>query len=70
MAFNVAMKAICMIGGDRQYEQLHRGAHEKSIQVVQTAEKNTYHINTALSEAINGVLNDNELLQCLSADPG
>lgn len=64
---DVAMKAICIVGDRREYEELHRGKHEENIQVVQSQSNNEYYINDALSQAINAVLNDRELVQCLAA---
>ncbi len=66
---DVALKAICILGDRRPYEKLHRGHHEESIQVVQSASQNEYYINSALSQAINQVLSDRDLLQCLASRP-
>lgn len=65
---DVALKAICVTGGQRKYEKLHRGHYEESIQMAQTKSSNESHINEALSQAINNVLNDGELIKCLAGD--
>ena len=68
---DAALKAICIRGRDRTYEQLHRGHYEDSLQVVQGADNNNEYINSALSSAINEVLRDRQLLDCLaSTDAG
>lgn len=63
---DVAMKAICVVERQRTYEKLHRGHYEDAIQVAQSQSQNETYINSALSEAINQVLGDRELLQCLA----
>ena len=63
---DAALKAICICGKDRSYEQLHRGHYEDSLQVVQGADNNNEFINSALSSAINEVLRDRQLLDCLA----
>jgi uncharacterized lipoprotein YajG len=62
---NVALKAICIVGEARPYERLHRGHHEETILVVQSASQNELYINSALSRAIESVLADRELMTCL-----
>lgn len=64
---DAALKAICIRGKDRGYEQLHRGHYEDSLQVVQGADNNNEYINSALSSAIDEVLRDRQLLECLAA---
>jgi hypothetical protein len=63
---DAAMKAICIQGKDRGHEQLHRGHYEDSIQVVQSASNNDEYINKALSSAIDEILRDRPLLDCLA----
>jgi uncharacterized lipoprotein YajG len=60
------LKAICIIGNNRPYEKLYRGEFEESIQVIQSEEANERYINSAVSKAINALLNDQQLLQSLS----
>jgi uncharacterized lipoprotein YajG len=59
------LKAICMHGSARPFEQLYRGEFQESIQVVQSAEQNEKYVNTAISKAINSLLQDSKLIQCL-----
>jgi uncharacterized lipoprotein YajG len=66
LSVDVAMKAICVVESQHKYEKLYRGHHEESIQVVQSQSQNESYINDALSEAINQVLRDRDLLQCLA----
>jgi hypothetical protein len=60
------LKAICLRGNTRPYEQLHGGAYETSLQVVQGAEANNGYVSTAVSNAINSLLRDVLLRECLS----
>lgn len=60
------LKAICIIGSARPYEQLYRGEFEESIQFVQSAEANEKYINSAVSRAINLLLQDSRLSRCLA----
>jgi uncharacterized lipoprotein len=61
-----SLKAICIIGSKRPYEQLYRGEHQESVQVVQGAEANEGYLNSALSNAINSLLQDPRLSQALA----
>ncbi len=61
-----AMKGICIVDLLRPYEKLYRGAHEESIQIVQTEASNNKYINIALSHTINNLLSDSSLLKCLA----
>lgn len=60
------LKATCIIGSARPYEQLYRGEFEESIQFAQTAEANEKYINSAVSRAINLLLQDSRLSRCLA----
>lgn len=60
------LKAICIHGSARPFEQLYRGEFQESVQVVQTAEANQKYINAAVSKAINALLQDPRLIQCLA----
>ena len=55
---NCGLKAVCVIGNNRPYENLYRGEFEESIQVIQSEEANERYINLAVSKAINALLND------------
>jgi hypothetical protein len=61
-----AMKGICIIGNTRPYEKLYRGEHEESILVVQFASQNEQYLNEALSQAIQNLVQDQELIRCLA----
>lgn len=61
-----AMKGICILGNSRPYEKLYRGEHEESILVVQFASQNERYINDALSQAIQSLVQDHELIRCLA----
>ena len=61
------LKAVCILGSNRPYEKLYRGEFEESVQVVQTAEANETYINTALSRALNALLQDPQLSSCLAS---
>lgn len=61
------LKAFCIIGNTRPYENLYLGEFQKSVQVVQADEANQLYINSAISSAINSLLQDLQLMQCLAA---
>lgn len=61
-----AMKGICIVGNARPYEKLYRGEHEESVLVVQFASANEQYINDALSQAIQSLVQDQELIRCLA----
>jgi uncharacterized lipoprotein len=63
---DTSLKAICIRGSQRRYEQLHRGEIAESVLVVQSAEANNLYISQAVSAAVNSLLNDLKLLTCLS----
>jgi len=63
---DAGLKAICIRNGLRPYEKLYHGEFVESIQVVQGKEANERYINTALSDAVNSLLSDRELLDCLA----
>jgi uncharacterized lipoprotein YajG len=60
------LKAICIIGSARPYEKFYRGEHQESVQVVPSAEANEKYVNSALSKAINLLLQDPQLSHCLA----
>ena len=60
------LKAICVLGTDRPYERLYRGEVEETVLVVQGAEANNKYVNEALSKALNELLQDSQLSQCLA----
>ena len=63
---DISLKAICVRGTQRPYEQLHRGEFSESVQVVQSAEANNTYVSQAVSDAVNSLLKDQKLLACLS----
>ena len=62
-----AMKAVCQVGQNRPFEKLFRGEHQESIQVVQGEDANIRYVNDAVSKAVNELLGDPELVQCLAS---
>lgn len=62
---DTSLKAICLQGEQRPYEQLHRGELVESVQVVQSDEANNSYISQAVSAAVNSLLKDEQLLSCL-----
>ena len=61
-----ALKGICSFGGERKYEHLYRGESTEAVFVVQFAESNSKHLNTALSAAMSNIMADNALMSCLT----
>lgn len=61
------LKAVCILGDTRPYENLYRGEFQESVQVVQAEEDNVKYINAAVSRAVNNLLQDTQLMRCLSA---
>jgi uncharacterized lipoprotein len=67
LRIDVGLKATCMRGTQRQYEQLHRGEFSESIQVIPRDEANNAYVSEAVSNAVNAVLRDEKLSSCLAA---
>ena len=63
---DIGLKANCVRGDQRRYEQLHRGEFVESVQVVQGPEANDAYISQAVSGAVNSLLKDEKLIACLS----
>lgn len=63
---DVTLKAVCSREGVRLYEMLYRGEHAESVQVVQSTEANNSYISAAVSQAVNVLLNDEQLTKCLA----
>lgn len=59
------LKAVCILGSTRPFENLFRGEFQESVQVVQSEEVNERYINSAVTSAVNSLLNDAQLMQCL-----
>lgn len=60
------LKGICMKNNARPYEQVYRGEVRENIQIVQGENANNLYINDAVSSAINALLRDQQMLQCLA----
>jgi uncharacterized lipoprotein len=63
---NCSLKGICIIGSARPYENLYRGQLQENIMVVQSSGANEKYINAVISQAINELLKDEQLLLCLA----
>lgn len=61
-----SLKGICTSAKGETYEQMYNGIFEKSIQVVPTGEANNKYISAAVSDAVNKLVNDDQLLRCLA----
>ena len=62
-----ALKAICMVGNTQAYEKFYRGDYQDSVMFVQSAENNERYINAAVSNAVNRLLDDSNLMKCLAS---
>lgn len=63
---NCVIKGICLIGSSRSYENLYRGDIQENVMFIQTGTANEKYVNAAISKAINSLLNDQQLMQCLA----
>lgn len=63
---DVSLKAVCQRGNARPYEQLHRGDISDAIGVVQGEASNNTYISKAVSQAVNSLLKDEQLMRCLA----
>lgn len=63
------LKAVCILGDKRPFEELFRGEFKESVQVVQTEEANERYINAAVTKAVNLLLGSDALMQCLASPP-
>jgi uncharacterized lipoprotein YajG len=63
-----AIHSECIDDKVLEYEQVHRGASEEKIFVYQFASENEAHINAAVSGAINALLADEELMNCIAGN--
>jgi predicted esterase YcpF (UPF0227 family) len=66
MRAQCSLKAVCIVGNTRPFEKMYHGERVESVQVVQTAAENTEYVNDAISKAVNAVLVDPELSNCLA----
>lgn len=63
-----ALKAICKIGSSSKYEQLYRGEHEETLQIYAGTDENNEYVTDALTQSLRQVINDQQLLACLSGN--
>ena len=61
-----ALKATCMVNGKQSYDRMYRGEEKDRVFFVQFASANEGYINSALSKAIRGLLDDRNLQECLA----
>lgn len=60
------LKGICVIGTTRPYEKTYRGEYEENFHIVPTDSANEEYLNLVLSLAIQSLLQDTQLIQCLA----
>lgn len=60
------LKGICIKGAARPYENMYRGEYRKNVQVVQGEESNNMFVNDVVSQAVNALLKDEQLMRCLA----
>ncbi len=60
------LKVICSTGANRLYEKFYRGERAENIGSDPTRAENEGYVNDALSEALNSVLQDQQLIQSLT----
>ena len=60
------LKGICLKGDSRPYEQTYRGVFNRNVQSVQGLGENSNFINDVVSKAINALLMDENMLNCLA----
>ena len=61
------LKAVCILGNRRPYENTYHGNFQDSLQVIQSEEANKGYINAVVSSAVNALLQDPQLMRCLAA---
>lgn len=61
-----ALKATCMVNRTQSYDRMYRGEERDRVFFVQFASENERYINSALSKAIQGLLDDRKLQECLA----
>ena len=66
LRIDAGLKAVCVREGQRPYEKLHTGEHVETVQVVQSQEANSKYVSSAVSSAVNSLLADKELTECLA----
>ena len=63
-----ALRGQCIDDKVPQYDRVHRGISEEQVFFSQFAGENATHINTAMSDALNALLGDIELISCLTGN--
>ena len=63
-----ALRGQCIDDKVPQYDRVHRGISEEQVFFSQFAGENAAHINTAMSDSINALLGDSELITCLTGN--
>lgn len=61
------LKGICLKGNNRPYENMYRGEYRKNVQVIQGEESNNTFVNDVVSQAVNALLKDEQLMRCLAS---
>ena len=61
------LKGICIKGNNRPYENMYRGEYRKNVQVVQGQDSNNVFVNDVVSQAVNALLKDEQLMRCLAS---
>lgn len=61
-----SLKAVCILGHTRPYENFYRGEHTQTALVIPSGSANEAYINDAVSKALEPLLQDSELMQCLA----
>ena len=62
------LKGFCKQGGAALYENYYQGVFQSSIQVVQSEERNNQFVSDAVSRALDSLLGDSKLMDCLASD--
>jgi uncharacterized lipoprotein len=62
-----SLKAVCQVKQQTPFERLFHGEREEKSEFIKSADANTKFVNDAISSAVNQVLSDQELVQCLAS---
>ncbi len=66
LKIDTAIKGICKSKGLNIYEKIYRSESRKNVQAVQTSNNNSKIVNIVVSNVINQLLADMNMLKCLS----
>jgi uncharacterized lipoprotein YajG len=61
-----SLKGICKSGKGTDYEQMYNGVFETSIQVVPTGDANDKYVSQAVTDSVDKLVSDDQMLRCLS----